>query len=55
MKKDENVKMGIVLPKKLYDKLEKAYEESGIPKSNIIKLVLVRYLDEFLYGKGGNN
>lgn len=54
MKKEENVKMGIVLPKKLYDRLESAYQESGIPKSNIIKMVLIKYLDEFL-SKGGNN
>lgn len=53
MENEKTVKMGIVLPKKLYDKLETAYKETGIPKSNIIKFSLMKCIDEFL--KGGNN
>lgn len=52
MKRD-NVKMGIVLPRELYEELEKAYQKTGIPKSNLIKLLLTRHLKNFL--EGGNN
>lgn len=51
--KREIVKMGITLPKELYDELENAYEKTSIPKSNIIKIILTRHLKNFM--EGGNN
>lgn len=51
--KQEIVKMGITLPKNLYDELENTYRETSVPKSTIIKLILTKHLNEFL--KGGNN
>lgn len=53
MKKDIK-KVGINVPMELFEKLENISENTGISKSNIIKMLLTRHLEKDFTRKGEN-